>query len=186
MPFNGVATFSGLSVDLVGTGYTIAATSSGLDGAISTSFDAKPAAATQLLITTEPPSTVAAGSQFSFVVTAEDQYGNVATSFNGNESITVATGPAGGVLTGTTNATASNGVATISGLILQTAGSNYTLQVSSPGLTSTTTTAIKVTPLAASRFADHDPAAGERHGRESIRLDGHGPGYLRQRRDDFQ
>ena len=61
-----------------------------------------PAAASQLLITTQPNSSVAAGSQFGFIVTAEDQYGNVATGFNGNETIAVATGPAGGTLTGTT------------------------------------------------------------------------------------
>ena len=111
-----------------------------------------PAAASQLLITTQPKSSVAAGSQFGFVVTAEDQYGNVATSFNGNETIAVATGPAGGTLTGTTSATAKNGVADVSGLILTKAGSGYTLQVSSTGLTSATTTAITVTPLAASQF----------------------------------
>ena len=149
---DGVASFSGLSVDLVGTGYTIAASSTGLDGATTTSFDAHAAAASQLLISTQPQSSVAAGAQFSFVVTAEDQYGNVATSFNGNETIAVASGPTGGVLTGTTNATAKNGVATISGLILTKAGSGYTLQVSSTGLTPATTTAITVTPLAASRF----------------------------------
>ena len=94
---NGVATFSGLSVDLVGTGYTLAVSSTGLAGDTSTSFSATPAAATQLLITTEPPSSVAAGAQFSFIVTAEDQYGNVATSFNGNETIGCGIfGPSGG------------------------------------------------------------------------------------------
>ena len=149
---NGVATFSGLSVDLVGTGYTLAASSTGLTGDTSTPFSATPAAASQLLITTQPNSSVAAGAQFSFIVTAEDQYGNVATSFNGNETVTLASGPSGGTLTGTSNATAQNGVATISGLILTKAGSGYTLQVSSTGLTSATTTAITVTPLAASRF----------------------------------
>jgi subtilisin-like proprotein convertase family protein len=149
---NGVATFSGLSVDLVGTGYTLAASSNGLAGDTSTSFSATPAAASQLLITTEPQSSVAAGAQFSFIVTAEDQYGNVATSFNGNETVALASGPNGGTLTGTSNASAKNGVATISGLILTQAGSGYTLQVSSTGLTPATTTAIKVTPLAASRF----------------------------------
>jgi subtilisin-like proprotein convertase family protein len=148
---NGVAMFSGLSVDLVGTGYTLAASSAGLAGATSTSFTANPAAASQLLITTEPKSSVAAGAQFGFVVTAEDQYNNIATGFNGNVTIAVASGP-GGTLTGTTNATATNGVATLSGLILTQAGSGYTLQVSSPNLTSATTTAITVTPLDASRF----------------------------------
>ena len=139
-------------MDLVGTGYTLAVSSTGLAGDTSTSFSATPAAASQLLITTEPNSSVAAGAQFGFVVTAEDQYGNVATSFNGNETITVASGPSGGTLTGTSNATAQERRRHVSGLILTKAGSGYTLQVSSTGLTSATTTAINVTPLAASRF----------------------------------
>src|SRR6185437_13895068 len=36
---NGVATFSGLSIDQVGSGYTLAATSAGLIGAASAAFD---------------------------------------------------------------------------------------------------------------------------------------------------
>ena len=55
-----------------------------------------PAAASQLLVTTQPSGSVAAGSQFSFVVTAEDQYGNVATGFNGNETISCGNRTRGG------------------------------------------------------------------------------------------
>jgi subtilisin-like proprotein convertase family protein len=153
----GVATFSDLSVDTVGSGYTLAVTSTGLVGATSNSFTANPGAAASLIVTTEPASSVAAGSQFGFVVTAEDAHGNLATSFNGVESIALATAPSPlAVLTGANSVTAVNGVATVSDLILTTAGSNYSLQISgtglNSGLTSATTTAFTVTPLAASKF----------------------------------
>ncbi len=147
----GVATFTGLTVDVVGSGYTLAVSSTGLPGVTTNSFAALPGNATQLVITTEPKSTVAAGSQFGFVVAAEDQFNNLATGFNGNETITVESGPSGGALSGTVGANATNGIANVTGLILTKAGT-YTLQVSSPNLTSVITTSVTVTPLAASQF----------------------------------
>ena len=46
-----------------------------------------PAAATQLVVVTEPPSSVASGSSFGFVVAAEDPYGNVNPNFSGQISV---------------------------------------------------------------------------------------------------
>jgi len=71
----------------------------------------------QLVVTQEPPASVTAGTPFGLTVTAEDGSGNPITSFNG--TVTVAMGynssePLGGTLT----ATATNGVATFSGLTL--------------------------------------------------------------------
>ena len=86
----GVATFSGLSVDEVGPGYTLTASSTDVVGAVTgNSFTVIAGPATKLLVPTEPLGSVAAGSPFSFVVTAEDKYGNLATSFVGKETITV-------------------------------------------------------------------------------------------------
>ncbi len=96
MAVDGIATFTDLNVGTVGSGYTLAVVSPGLTGATSTAFTVNPGPAAKLLITTEPASTVAAGSQFGFVVTAEDQYGNLATSFTGIETISVLSGPSGG------------------------------------------------------------------------------------------
>ena len=137
----GVATFNDLSVWTVGNGYSLVATSTGLPSVTSDSFNVVPAAAYKLLVTTSPPGTVAAGSQFSMVVTAEDMYGNLATSFTGNESVTIVpmTGPSGAALTGTVGATANDGVATISGMTLTTAttfSTPYKLQIASPSLNS--------------------------------------------------
>ena len=57
--------------------------------------------------------------------------------------------------------TASNGVATFSGLTLTTAASGYTLQASSSGLSGATTSAITVTPAAATQvvIAEQPPAS---------------------------
>ncbi len=152
----GVASFSGLSVDTVGTGYTLAVSSPNLTGATTNPFAILPGNATKLVVTTEPASSVAAGSPFGFVISAEDAYNNIATSFVGTESITVMSGPSGGVLSGADGATAVNGVATASGLILTTAttpSTEYTLQITSPALNgSAFTTQIAVTPLAAQKF----------------------------------
>ena len=106
-------------------------------GRTSNSFTVVAGPASKLLITTEPLSSVAAGSPFSFVVTAEDQYGNMATSFNGNETITVADrAQRRSAHRNERTQRPSNGVATMSGLILTQAGSGYKLQVASTGLTS--------------------------------------------------
>ncbi len=158
----GIATFSNLTVGTVGSGYTLAVsgtdpvTGAKLIGATSNPFSVNPGPAAKLLVTTEPVSSVAAGTAFGFVVTAEDQYGNLATGFNGNVTISLESGPSGATLTGTTSAAATGGVADVSGLILTKAGTNYTLQVSGQvsgtALTAATTTAITVTPLAASQF----------------------------------
>ena len=163
---NGVASFSDLTVGTaatgyagtVGTGYTVTASGTNLTSATTNPFAVIPGAATKFVVTTEPASSVAAGSPFGFIISAEDQFGDLATSFNGTESITVLSGPSLGVLSGANGATAKNGVATASGLILTTAttpSTQYTLQISSaavPPIASTSTTPIAVTALAAQKF----------------------------------
>ena len=83
MAQNGVARFSGLTLDNEGTGYTLLVTANGLVSATTGTIDVTPAAATQLVVTTQPPGSVVAGSAFGLAVTAEDPYGNVHTSFGG-------------------------------------------------------------------------------------------------------
>src|SRR5205823_850762 len=59
---SGVATFSSLSIDKVGTGYTLTAVDpgEGLSGATSTAFNITPGPATQLVFTVQPSTAVAA------------------------------------------------------------------------------------------------------------------------------
>src|SRR5207248_3912515 len=73
----GVATFSGLSIDKVGTGYTVTATAAG--SATSAAFNITAGTATQLVFSVEP-STTAAGAVITpaVQVTAQDAQGNTA------------------------------------------------------------------------------------------------------------
>src|SRR5208283_3453067 len=75
----GIATFSTLSITAVGS-YTLAGTDGSLASATSTGFSITPAAASQLIFTTEPSSATAGTTLSAVVVTIEDTFGNVQTS----------------------------------------------------------------------------------------------------------
>ena len=151
---SGVATFSGLTLDKAATGYTLQAASSGANvpAAVTTSaFNVTPAAATKLVVTSQPPGEVS--SAFGFTVAAEDAFNNVDTNFSGTVTVIVATnaGGAGTSLSGTTQlnispASATPGSVTFSGLSLNKVGTGYKLGVSSnPTLSTTTTNPFNVT-----------------------------------------
>ncbi|MGC8642287.1 MAG: hypothetical protein ACP5XB_20690, partial [Isosphaeraceae bacterium] len=140
----GVATFSGLDLTQAGSGYTLQLSSSGLTAATTGAISVSPAAASLLVVTSQPPASVLAGSAFGVTVTAYDAFGNIATGFGGNVSASVGSGPAGGVLGGTTSVAASGGVAVLSGLVLTSAPGSYTLQLSDNGLSPATTSAVAV------------------------------------------
>jgi autotransporter-associated beta strand protein len=78
---NGIATFSTLTLNKSGLGYTLTATDSTLVSATSAGFNITPAAAASLGLTA--PSSTPVDQGFSLTVTAEDQFGNVATSYRG-------------------------------------------------------------------------------------------------------
>jgi len=74
----GVATFAGLNIDKVGTGYTLTATGPG--SATSTAFNITVGAATQLVFSVQPSTTTAGAAITPAVqVTAQDGSGNTAT-----------------------------------------------------------------------------------------------------------
>ncbi|HET9707449.1 MAG TPA: hypothetical protein VFP39_04005 [Gemmatimonadales bacterium] len=135
----GVATFTGISINKVGTGYTLDAASSGLTGVTSSAFDIAAGAATQLVFTQEP-TTVAGGATIApaVSVTALDAQQNIATGFSGNItlSITAGTGTAGANLTGGVTVAAGSGVASFATLSIDKVGTGYTLTAASSGLTS--------------------------------------------------
>ena len=80
----GVATFSGLSLNKTGTGYTLTANTPSALGATSAAFNITPGPATQLAFTVQPVTTVAGTAITPAVqVTARDAQGNTATSFSG-------------------------------------------------------------------------------------------------------
>src|SRR3989475_464581 len=152
----GVATFSNLSINKTGTGYTLSATGSGLSSATSTTFNITPGAATHLAFAQHPTNT-AAGASISPAVTAQvlDANNNVVTTGTGSTAsivIAIGTNPSGGTLGGTATVTASAGVATFSNLSIDKVGSGYTLAVSNTGLTGATSSTFNITPGTASKL----------------------------------
>jgi len=135
---NGVATFSGLTVNQSGTSQL---SISGTDAAtaLSNSFNVTPLAASELLAS--GPGTVLTNAPFSLTVNAEDKYGNIATNFSGNVTVALGSNPGGATLGGTLTAAAVNGVATFSNLTVNKMANGYTLKATSSGLTSSTTPA---------------------------------------------
>ena len=149
---NGVATFSTLSINKAGSGYTLQATSPSLTSTTSSTFDITatppppPPPATQLRFTVQPASTQAGQTIAPPVqVSALDASGTLVTSFTGAITVAIGTNPANGTLSGTLTVNATNGVATFSNLSINNAGTGYTLQATSSGLTSATSSAFNVT-----------------------------------------
>src|SRR5204863_346257 len=138
----GVATFSGLSIDKAGTGYTLTATGAG--STTSTAFNITPATATALVFSVEPTNTVAGAAITPAVeITAQDGNGNTATGFTGNITVAIGTNPSSGTLSGTKTLAAVAGDATFTGLSIDKAGTGYTLTATGAG--STTSTAFNIT-----------------------------------------
>jgi hypothetical protein len=141
----GVATFSTLSINNLGTGYTLRATSSGLTAATSTPFDIVVGGASQLAFTVQPTTTTAGATMTPAVkVTAKDAAGNTVTAFTGNITVAIGTNPSGGSLSGTKTVAAVLGVATFSDLSINRNGTGYTLTAASSGLTGATSSAFNI------------------------------------------
>jgi hypothetical protein len=133
----GVATFSGLSIDKAGTGYTLTASSSGLpNSSASNSFTVVAGAAAKLAFTIQPPGVVTAGAGFGTTVTVQDANGNMITA--STASLVLTSSPGG--LAGTTTVSAVAGQAVFSVLTL-TVGS-YALSVTSSPLTGATSSSV--------------------------------------------
>jgi hypothetical protein len=157
-PIQGVATFSGLSLNHAGIGYTLQASTTGLPSVTTDTFEVRPAGvATHLVVTTQPSNSITAGTTFGAAITAEDDFGTVDASFNGNVSLTV--NPSFGIPTtlyGTTNVPAVHGVATFAGLSIDQAGA-LTLSASSSGETSATTNSFSIAAASAAKLAMQGP-----------------------------
>ena len=131
---NGVATFANLSIDQIGTGYTLTAAAAPFAGGTSTPFDitATPPTtgpATKLIFVRQPTST-APGATISppVQVAAVDDQNNIVPTFSG--SITIAIGHNGGLLragtlSGTLLQPTVNGVATFADLSIDQGGTDY-------------------------------------------------------------
>lgn len=144
---SGVATFSGLKMEAVGS-KALTATASGISNAISNVFTISPGAPGVLAFSTQPGGGVAnqVWSQQP-VVKLYDAYGNFCVN-NSSASVALALQSGTGAITGTTTVTAASGVATFAGLKMQTAGAK-TLRATS-GTLNVDSTSFTVTPATAS------------------------------------
>jgi heat shock protein HslJ len=135
---SGVASFSGLSIDVAGMGYSLGATSASLTSATSSYFNITAGAASQLVFTTQPSNAASGASLGSIAVKIEDAAGNLVTTSTAPVTLAIGTnaGP-GGVLSGTATINAVSGVATLPGLNINLSGTGYTLTASSGALSGT-------------------------------------------------
>jgi hypothetical protein len=135
---SGLATFSNLSIDKIGTGYTLAASSAGLAGATSNTFNITLGPAAKVVFSTQPSNTVSATAMSAVVVQILDAGNNVVTTSSSGVALTIANnaGP-GGVLTGGGSTPAASGVATFSNLKIDKSGVGYTLLATSGAFTAT-------------------------------------------------
>ncbi len=148
----GIATFSNLSIDKAGVGYTLTVSSGGLAGATSGTFNIVPATASKLAFTVQP-ATTGAGAALAPTVTVQDAFGNTVTSSSASVSIAIGTNPGGGVLSGTNPKSAASGVAAFADLFIDKVGVGYTLTAASGGLTGATSIGFNIGPGAATRLA---------------------------------
>jgi hypothetical protein len=160
---SGIATFSGLSINNAGTGYTLTASSGSLTTATSGTFNITPGTATKLAFV-QGPSNAVAGANITPAVTVavEDASGNIVTSDSTDQvNLAIGTNPANGTLTGggPPPVTVASGIATFSGLSINKAGTGYTLTASSGSLTTGTSGTFNITPGTATKLAFlHGPA----------------------------
>jgi hypothetical protein len=145
---NGVATFSGCSIDLAGSGYRLTATWSGGGAVDSATFVvAGPGGATKLAFVVQPARGTPGGA-LAVQPSVALQAGGVNQTGAPPTGVTLAIGmnPGGAILTcagGLTTMT-QNGVAAFSGCALDKVGVGYTLVATAAGLTSAPSAAFDV------------------------------------------
>src|SRR5205085_107565 len=144
--------FGNLTLDKVGTGYTLTAADGSLLSATSTAFNITVAAADHLVFGIQPTSTVA-GHQINPAPTVRivDAFGNLETTDTSTVVMGIGNNPGGGTLAGSLSVQASGGVATFSNLSIDKVGNGYTLSASDGALTGVISGGFNITPS----FADH-------------------------------
>ena len=154
---NGVATFTNMSINNPGIGYTLIASDAPLPTVTSNAFNIFFSTANRLIFGQEPPlspATVTAGTVIAPALTVMVKDSNNNT-VNTSLAITLSLGnnAGGGTLSGTTTVNAVNGVATFSDLSIDKAGAGYTLAATSAGPFSTTSTPFTVVAASPTQLA---------------------------------
>src|SRR2546427_1174843 len=146
--------FSTLSIDKVGSGYTLTVAASGLATVPSAPFNIGAGAATRLVLSVQPSNATAGASIAPAVqVTAQDAQGNTATAFIATVTLAIGANPGGGTLSGTAAVAAAGGVATFPGLSINKAGAGYTPTASATRVSGATSAAFTMAPGTATQLA---------------------------------
>jgi hypothetical protein len=142
---NGIATFNDLTVGLSGEGYTLTAAAAGLAGATSNPFDVTDVPVASLAFVVQPPNG-AAGVALNPAVQVEIRDDQGARLTTRTDQITLALQPnaAGATLSGTATATAVAGLATFPNLIVQKAGTGFSLSASTQAASGTTSSTFDI------------------------------------------
>jgi hypothetical protein len=145
----GVATFSNLSVDKVGTNYVLNATDGSLTGTASTAFNITVGAAKTVTFTTQPATNgnIAAGTTIPLVAHVVDVAGNAVA--NENITLSILNNSGSSTLSVTTNPVATNasGDASFANVSLNKVGTGYTLKATdgtTPAATPATSNAFNI------------------------------------------
>ena len=149
---NGIATFSTLSINKAGNGYTLTASDGSLTSATSNTFNITAGAADHVVFLQQPTNTTA-GQIIPVTVQVVDLNGNVVTTDNSNVTISIGNNPSGGALGGTATVAANAGVATFTNLSITTAGNGYTLVGVDGSLGGAPSNSFNITPAAPNHLA---------------------------------
>ena len=143
---SGEATFSDISIDKVGTGYTLDATGGGLPTETSTSFNISPGTPTDLAYGVQP-SNQSANNAISPAIKVQifDGGGNLVNTATDSITLAINNNPSGGTLSGTLTVSAVSGEATFSDVSIDAVGSGYTLDATATGLTTATSASFDIT-----------------------------------------
>lgn len=142
---NGIATFSNLSIDRGGLGYTLSAASPSLTTVLSNPFAVLAGPASKLAFTMQPALT-AAGVPITpaVAVAVQDAAGNTLTDATNSITVAIGSNAGGGTLAGTTTVAAVHGIATFSDLSIDHGGVGYTLTAAAASLNGATSNAFSV------------------------------------------
>lgn len=134
---NGVATFNNLSIDKVGTGFKLRASSGTLTTVDSNAFNITPGVAAKLAFTQQPQNTENHDTIFpSLTIEIRDSYDNLVTAATSGVTLAIQTDPsASATLSGTTTVNAVAGIATFNDLSIDKIGTGYILRATSGALT---------------------------------------------------
>jgi hypothetical protein len=168
LPINGTAEFKSISIDKVGVGYTLTATSGNLLSATSAPFTVLPGAPAKLAFSVQPPEGQAGTPLTPYPeVTVQDLNGNTVTGYEGSVTLqaivsyedlsdpnqyqpNIVRVPT--ALSGTTTVRVINGLARFTDIAGQLARPNYTLIASSDSLSSATSASFTILPGAPAKL----------------------------------